>query len=240
MPHLSFRPRELRRRFYAPAFLGMFDRFQEAINGCVPAGSVVLDAGCGRGRTFLYRRRLPPVRVVGLDLSAHARDNPNVDSQVRGIVETLPFPDASFDAVLCTHVAEHLPHPEVAFREMARVLRPGSRLLLLTPNRRHYVPLLARFLPLRLHVAVSQRRGLNEHDVFPTLYRANTTADLRRLAAGAGLRLERLEAFETEPEYLAFHPLTYAAGVLYERLVNRFRALAPLRVNLLLVARKER
>ena len=238
MPGLSFRPRELRRRFYRPGFLGMFDRFQAAINGCVPPGSVVLDAGCGKGRTFLYRRRLPSVRVVGLDLSPHARDNPNVDSQVTGTLEALPFPDASFDAVLCTHVAEHLARPEAAFAEMARVLRPGGRLLLLTPNRRHYVPLLARFLPLRLHAAVSRRRGLGEHDVFPTLYRANTAADLRRLASGAGLSLERLEAFETEPEYLAFHPLAYAAGVLYERLVNRYRALVPLRVNLLLVARK--
>lgn len=238
MPRLSFRPRELRRRFYAPGFPGMFDRFQEAIGAAVAAGSLVLDVGCGRGRTFLYRGRLPPVRVVGLDLSPHARDNPNVDSQVRGTVETLPFPDATFDAVLCTHVAEHLPRPEAAFGEMARVLRPGGRLLVLTPNRRHYVPLMARLLPLRLHVAVSRRRGLDEHDVFPTLYRANTAFDLRRLVSGAGLSLERLEAFETEPEYLAFHPLAYAAGVVYERITNRFPTLAPLRVNLLLVARK--
>ena len=238
MPGLSFRPRELRRRFYSPGFLGMFDRFQAAINVSVPPGSVVLDAGCGRGRTFLYRRRLPSVRVVGLDLSPHARDNPNVDSQVTGTLEALPFPDASFDAVLCTHVAEHLACPEAAFNEMARVLRPGGRLLLLTPNRRHYVPLLARLLPMRLHAALNRRRGLNERDAFPTLYRANTAADLRRLVRGAGLSLERLEAFETEPEYLAFHPLPYAAGVVYERAVNRFRALTALRVNLLLVARK--
>jgi SAM-dependent methyltransferase len=216
----------------------MFDRFQEVINGCVGAGSVVLDAGCGRGRTFLYRRRLPSARVLGLDISPYARDNPNVDSQVRGSIESLPFPDACFDAVLSTHVAEHLAHPDAAFKEMARVLRPGGCLLLLTPNRHHYVPLLARWLPLSLHLAVNRRRGLGEHDVFPTLYRANTVADLRRLVRVAGLRLERLEAFETEPEYLAFHPLAYAAGVLYERLVNRYRALAPLRVNLLLVARK--
>jgi SAM-dependent methyltransferase len=238
MRWLTFRPLELRRLFYPPTFLGMFDRFQEAIDGCVPAGSVLLDAGCGRGRTFLYRRRLPSVRVVGLDMSPYARDNPNLDSQVQGNVEALPFPDASFDAVLGTHVAEHLAHPEAAFSEMARVLRPGGRLLLLTPNRRHYVPLLARSLPLGLHAAVSRRRGLGEHDVFPTLYRANTAADLRRLASGAGLCVERLEAFETEPEYLAFHPLAYAAGVLYERVVNRYRALAPLRVNLLLGAKK--
>jgi SAM-dependent methyltransferase len=238
MHRLSFRPRELRRLFYPHAFLGMFDRFQEVINAHVPPGSVLLDAGCGRGRTFLYRRRLPSVRVVGLDISPHARDNPNVDSQTLGNLEALPFADASFDAVLSTHVAEHLARPETAFDEMARVLRPGGRLLLLTPNRRHYVPLLARVLPLGLHAAVNRRRGLGEHDAFPTLYRANTAADLRRLATSAGLRLERLEAFETEPEYLAFHPLAYAAGVLYERLVNRYRALAPLRVNLLLVAKK--
>jgi SAM-dependent methyltransferase len=238
MRWLAFRPRELRRLFYPHAFLGMFDRFQEVINSHVPAEGVLLDAGCGRGRTFLYRRCLPSVRVVGLDMSPYAHDNPNVDSQARGNVEALPFADASFDAVLSTHVAEHLAHPEAAFAEMARVLRPGGRLLLLTPNRRHYVPLLARLLPLNLHAAVNQLRGLGEHDAFPTLYRANTAADLRRLAAGAGLCVERLEAFETEPEYLAFHPLAYAAGVLYERLVNHYRALAPLRVNLLLVARK--
>jgi SAM-dependent methyltransferase len=238
MHRLTFRPRELRRLFYPPTFLGMFDRFQEVINSYVPAGSVLLDAGCGRGRTFLYRRRLPSVRVVGLDISRHARDNPNVDSQVRGNLEALPLADASFDAVLSTHVVEHLAHPEAAFAEMARVLRPGGWLLLLTPNRRHYVPLLARLLPAGLQVAVNRHRGLGGHDVFPTLYRANTPADLRRLVRHAGLCLERLEAFETEPEYLAFHPLAYAAGVLYERLVNRYRALAPLRVNLLLVARK--
>lgn len=238
MPGLTFRPQELRRLFYPSGFRGMFDRFQEVINGHVSAGSVLLDAGCGTGRKFLYRRRLPSVRVLGLDISPHARDNANVDSQVRGNLEALPLPDASFDIVLSTHVAEHLAQPETAFGEMARVLRPGGRLLLLTPNRHHYVPVVARFLPQRLHVALNRSRGLDERDVSPTLYRANTAADLRRLVRGAGLRPERLEAFEAEPEYLAFHPLAYAAGVLYERLVNRYRVLAGLRVNLLLVARK--
>jgi hypothetical protein len=50
--------------------------------------------------------------------------------------------------------------------------------------------------------------------------------------------VERLERFETEPEYLAFHIAPYALGVAYERLANGFDALAPLRVNLLLVGRK--
>ena len=50
--------------------------------------------------------------------------------------------------------------------------------------------------------------------------------------------LERLEQFETEPEYLAFSTPSYALGVGFERLVNRFDALRNLRVNLLAVGRK--
>lgn len=59
------------------------------------------------------------------------------------------------------------------------------------------------------------------------------------LAEGAGLAAERLERSEAEPEYLAFHLVPYALGVAYERLVNRFSALAPLRANLLLVGRRD-
>ena len=101
------------------------------------------------------------------------------------------------------------------------------------------VPLASRFLPHRAHEAFNRWRRVDERDVFPTVYRANTGGRLRSLTEQAGLVVERLERFEAEPEYLAFHFVPYALGVVYERLVNRFDALAPLRVNLLLVARKD-
>jgi hypothetical protein len=50
--------------------------------------------------------------------------------------------------------------------------------------------------------------------------------------------VERIERFETEPEYLAFHSLAYALGVGYERVVNRSGLLAPLRVAIIAVGRK--
>jgi SAM-dependent methyltransferase len=234
----GWRKEALRRRFYSPAFRGMYDRLQDAIDQYVRPEHVVLDAGCGSGRVFQHRLTGRARRVVGVDVTDEPRGNANIDDAAKADLRALPFRDGTFDLIVMSHVAEHLTEPEPAFRELARVLRPGGRLLLLTPNRWHYVPLVARLTPQRLHVAFNRRRGVDARDVFPTAYRANTAARLRSLAGGAGLAVERLDRTETEPEYLAFHVAPYALGVAYERTVNRIDALAGLRVNLLLVARK--
>jgi SAM-dependent methyltransferase len=234
----GWRKQALRRRFYPPAFRGMYDRLQDAIDQYVTANDVVLDAGCGSGRVFQHRLAGRVRRVVGVDVTDEPRANANIDGAAKADLRALPFRGETFDLIVMSHVAEHLTEPAPVFRELARVLRPGGRLLLLTPNRWHYVPLVARLAPHRLHVAFNRRRGVDARDVFPTAYRANTAGRLRALAADAGLTVERLDRTETEPEYLAFHAIPYALGVAYERLVNRIDALAGLRVNLLLVARK--
>ena len=233
----GWRKEALRQRFYPPQFKGMYQRFEAALQETIPSGSLVLDAGCGSGRIFRYELAAG-CRVVGVDIGDEMRDNPNVQLRARGDIAALPFRDASFDALLASHVMEHLPEPQRALAEMARVLKPGGVVLLLTPNRFHYVPLLAGLLPHRLHVWFNRRRGIEERDVFPTVYRANTAGKLRRLFEGAGFEVVRIDRFETEPEYLAFHPLTYALGVGYERLVNRVGFLAPFRVAIIAVAKK--
>jgi SAM-dependent methyltransferase len=234
----GWRKEALRRRFYAPSFRGMYDRLQDAIDEYVRPEHVVLDAGCGSGRVFQHRLAGRARRVVGVDVTDEPRGNANIDDAAKADLRALPFARDTFDLIVVSTVAEHLTEPEPVFRELARVLRPGGRLLVLTPNRWHYVTVAARALPHRLHVAYNRWRGVDEHDIFPTAYRANTASRLRELAEGAGLSVERLERFETEPEYLAFHIVPYALGVAYERVVNRIDALAALRVNLLLIARK--
>ena len=56
-------------------------------------------------------------------------------SEIRALdadASALPFPDASFDAVLAMHMLYHVPDPEIAVSEMARVLRPGGKLFVTT------------------------------------------------------------------------------------------------------------
>jgi 2-polyprenyl-6-hydroxyphenyl methylase / 3-demethylubiquinone-9 3-methyltransferase len=104
-----------------------------------PAGRLILDAGCGGG---LVSRELAAagVEVVGIDLglgslNAARRAVPVRFRPVLGRLESLPFADGSFDAVVAADVLEHIPDLPGAVRELARVLRPGGRLLLDTINR---------------------------------------------------------------------------------------------------------
>lgn len=89
----------------------------------------VLDVGCG---SKPYRAHLPASRYVGLEIDTpRTRANFAADAYYDG--RTLPFPDGSFDAVLCSQVFEHVFAPEEFLREIHRVLRPGGRLLLAVP-----------------------------------------------------------------------------------------------------------
>jgi SAM-dependent methyltransferase len=237
---VRFKKEQYRERFYSPEFRGMYDRFSDVIHEYVRVGGVMLDAGCGSGRVFQYRfdARQKPGLIVGVDVTNEPRGNVNVDEAARADLGALPFRNATFDVAISSHVAEHLTQPERVFGELARVLKPGGRLLVLTPNRWHYVTVSSALMPHSFHLKYNNWRGVDSHDIFRTEYKANTAGRLRSLYEGAGLRVERLEQFETEPEYLAFSLPTYAAGVAYERLVNRFDLLRNLRVNLLAVGRK--
>ncbi|HEV3029279.1 MAG TPA: class I SAM-dependent methyltransferase [Planctomycetota bacterium] len=106
----------------------------------VRAGQTVLDVGCGTGPVSITAAR-QGARVTGLDLTpellAQARDSAPV-AGIRDIVwkegdaEALPFPDASFDVVLSQFGHMFAPRPEVAIRDMLRVLRPGGRIAFAT------------------------------------------------------------------------------------------------------------
>jgi SAM-dependent methyltransferase len=58
----GWRKEELRKRFYAPEFCGMYQRFEDTLRERIPAGAVVLDAGCGSGRVFRYELALTSAR----------------------------------------------------------------------------------------------------------------------------------------------------------------------------------
>lgn len=131
------------------------DRFLARYLPVAGNGAKLLDVGCGTGHHLadLQARGYDAAGVDGSsDMLAHARDrNPGADIR-QADVEALPFPDASFDFVLCVEVLRYLPDPRACVREMARVLRPGGVALvtaspLFSLNGYPAVNRIARFVP---------------------------------------------------------------------------------------------
>jgi len=71
-------------------------------------------------------RALPGARYTSVDLH-------DPRATVCADLTDLPFPDAAFDLVLCSHVLEHVPDDRAAMGELARVLRPGGLAVVQSP-----------------------------------------------------------------------------------------------------------
>jgi ubiquinone/menaquinone biosynthesis C-methylase UbiE len=213
-------------------------RLREAVLGRLRQNMVVLDLGAGTGRVTQMNFRGWAQRVVGIDPDPCVRDNPLLDEACQGVADRLPFPDGSFDLVFCDNVLEHLADPEAVLREVNRVLKLGGVFLAKTPNRTHYMTLIARLTPTVFHRYVNRLRGRPEADTFPTLYRMNSPSAIRYYARRSGFQVVSIEVLEGRPEYLRFNALTYLAGWLYERVVNSTEVLALFRIVLLFELRK--
>ncbi len=229
------------RRFY-PSFEDDWDnrRFGELVGELIGPQSTVLDFGAGRGALEELSFKDRAAKVVGVDADEAVLQNPHLDeAKVLRLPEgVIPYPEGSFDLVFSNNVLEHLAAPEGSLKEILRVLKPGGVFLAKTPNKAHYIPLVASLTPHAFHVFYNRLRGREEQDTFPTLYRCNTRRRIGRLARAAGFSVVDIAAWEGRPEYLRVAAPLYLLGLLYERLVNLSSALAGFRAVLVVELRK--
>src|SRR5579863_336048 len=226
------------RRYYpdesrdgAVAFYGWVREF-------ISPEAVVLNLGAGppadRGKIRVLRGEV--AKVVGADPDPEVLNNPDVDEACVITAEgPLPLADDSFDLVLSDWVVEHVVSPARFLGEVRRVLKPGGSFFLRTPNKRHYVALIARMTPHWFHERVANwARGYppGTHEPWPTVYRLNSRHSIETEARQAGFRSVEIRMWEYEPKYLSFHSIPFVVGVGYERLVNRYELLSGLRASI--------
>ena len=118
---------------------GPSKNFHKFILGKLEAkdGGKLLDVACGKGY-LLRKAREMGFETHGLDLSDKALEKAKEIAPeatlVQGSAEALPFKDNEFDYVTCIGSVEHFLNPGKGVAEMARVAKPGGRVLIYVPN----------------------------------------------------------------------------------------------------------
>jgi len=192
--------------------------YASRLQAVVARGDRWLDVGCGRQivpdwalaptaqAELAKRARL----FIGMDVDSAIREHPLLDAPVIAFIEGLPFRSGSLDVISANVVFEHLEQPLPAFRELRRALRPGGRLVFLTPNAHYYLVAVARLVPDGLKkriVGLLEKRA--EADVFPTFYRVNTATRIRELAGQAGFEVESLRHVGSGGSFRTLGPLAW-------------------------------
>jgi len=133
MAHLSQVYRDL--KYENQGFPGLI-----ALVGSQP--SEILDVGCGTGANLRLLQEQGHT-ATGLTLSeAEARivHGQGLSCQVWDITsEELPFPPQSFDALIFSHVLEHMAWPDVVLRRYCQLLKPNGKVYIALPNKMHFM-----------------------------------------------------------------------------------------------------
>ncbi|MDD1506553.1 class I SAM-dependent methyltransferase [Pseudomonas sp. CNPSo 3701] len=123
------------------------DDLRGLIDGPLPIAPVLLDAGCGQGKSFgLLQRAFNPARIIGLDADPHSLECSGAEAERLGLdvqliasdCAAIRLPDASVDIVFCHQTFHHLVEQEQALAEFWRVLKPGG-LLLFAESTKYYI-----------------------------------------------------------------------------------------------------
>src|SRR5437868_366290 len=143
----------------------------------LPRPAVVLDAGCGSGRTLEELVDYGEVHGIELDPEAAgvARGRGHGEVQI-GRLEALPWPDQIFDLITCLDVIEHTPDDRLTLRELRRVCKPGGWLLVTVP---------------------AYQALWSPHDEANHHHRRYVRPMLRAAAVEAGWEVSRMSSFNT-------------------------------------------
>lgn len=225
-------------RFYPETRFGGFTdidgtvAFFNRVNSLLASSFVGLDVGCGRGAysedPVSFRKNLRILKgkiakVIGIDVDQNAQTNPFLDEFCLIKGDSWPVESNSIDLIVCDNVLEHIENPDQFFFEVRRVLKNNGYLCIRTSNRWSYIAIAATLIPNKWHskvIAVVQDER-KEEDVFPTVYKCNSSRKLKNIMEKNGFECV-VYGYEAEPSYLSFSKIAFFFGVMHQRFAPGF------------------
>ena len=182
----------------------------------VRCNHIVLNVGAGPTADSKLRSLRGEVKqVIGVDIDEVVLKNTDLDQAFIIKNGNLPFPDNYFDLAWADYVLEHVENPLTFLKEIHRVLKSNASFFFRTPNKYHYVALIARATPHRFHELCANRvRGLppGSHEPYPTCYLINDRKSIEKMALTTGFRKSEFKLVEAEPSYSRVSSIDFLAG----------------------------
>jgi len=194
------------------------DGYERTVRENIKPETRLLDIGGGRGGLIeIIHDQVAVATALDPDLPSLVEHRTPVVQRVCGLADSLPFANNSFDVITASWLLEHLAQPEIAFKEIHRVLDRDGRLIFLTPNFNHPLLITNYFLRPLQHLLIPRLYARAEADTFPVRYKVNTPSRLHRVCERVGFTLEL--NFIADPTYTAFNDPLFNLSVALEKLI---------------------
>jgi ubiquinone/menaquinone biosynthesis C-methylase UbiE len=194
--------------------------YRDMIDAMTGPDTKLLDVGCGHG-DFLRPVHDKTQFSYGLDPDKEALEkNTFIKNKTAGDADKIPFPNDFFDIVISAWVLEHLADPTKAFTEIYRVLKPGGKVVFLTPNAWNYNIWIIRLIPERFHDFFTRKLyGRQEHDTYPKQYKINSIKHIAETLEPIGFKKSQV-IMNGDPSYISFNRPLFAFSRLLEKILN--------------------
>jgi SAM-dependent methyltransferase len=181
------------RLWYRHGYATPDEHYEALVSKLIFEGCHWLDVGCGRN-VFPGNRPLAETLaeragfLMGVDPDPTIQDNTLVHEKQQATIEGV-VTDRRFDLITLRMVAEHITHPAEAVAALARLVKPGGRVVIYTVSGWSPLALAAWLVPFGLHNPFKRVLWQTEpEDTFPVAYRMNTRGDLAGQFKAAGFR----------------------------------------------------
>jgi ubiquinone/menaquinone biosynthesis C-methylase UbiE len=130
----------------------------------IPAGSYVLDAGCGFLGHLLFQIEDHIKKGVGIDVSVAKISHPKIKLIKGDLNKVLPFKNNTFDGIISCANLEHLKNPNFTLKEFNRILKRNGVLIITTPSL--YNKPVLEFLSYKMHLISEEE--IRDHKTYYT------------------------------------------------------------------------
>lgn len=218
--------------------------YEDVLKEELTPGCRWLDLGCGHQLLPEWRHEeeikilKTPGLVVGTDLDLPSlRQHFSIANLVYGNLEQMPFASSTFDFATSNMVFEHLENPNRVLIEIYRVMKPGGKLVIHTPNFYGYATLIARMMPDVIKNILIKLLERDPEDVFKAYYRINKPGDILSLANESSFILKKMKMIVSTPQSASILPFGIAELFLIKFLMKP--ALKRYRSNIIAVLVKD-